>query len=583
MRIRLVLRVLPLVVMPTAVLSLTAARVLKDWELVLERRLETNAAAAIRSVARRLDALLERTLRDVAAGMTRDTAAGGTPASLEAAAGGVRTSCGLAHRVFLFMNPWGFLYPPEDNAEGGGEDPLGGLKTALRGEMAGALGRRPEVRVAVDRAAYCFTALPGENDVYAGFEVDAGAFRTALADALRQFSKEGLTLAADGPGVAGEAGADGDARAVVIESPLGRPSEVAGRVAGARLLAEGRLFAPYGFVRIRAFLANPREMRAAGSLQARLFGWGIVLLFTGIVAGAGVVLRQAAAEIARARSRSDFVMGLSHDLRTPVATLKMLAESLFLGTIPDPAKQKQFLGAMVRECERLNRLVDRVLFLVRFGQRALVYSLKDTDVEFLVSAAVDVFRSQILGMADREHGFRFNVAVARDLPAVRGDGSALTQVMLNLLDNAVKYGRQAGDGPAKADTIDVAACRVVRRRRLGRRRGWVAISVRDHGNGIPRRELRRIFREFYRAPDAGERNVSGVGLGLALCRHVAAAHGGWIEAESKVGRGAVFTMYLPAGGQESGVRSQETGVRSQETGVRSQETGVRGDQPGGRE
>ena len=166
------------------------------------------------------------------------------------------------------------------------------------------------------------------------------------------------------------------------------------------------------------------------------------------------------------------------------------------------------------------------------------------------------------------------------LPLISVDESAMTQVLMNLLDNAVKYsgGRRPvkstsgghvsaapqdetavseGECPEKAQEktrtddgqarIEIEARMVTRKRSLLRtRRKWVSISVRDHGIGMERKELRRIFRRFYRVAGSTGDNVSGVGLGLALCRHVVVAHGGWIEAESTLGKGSTFSVLLPA-------------------------------------
>ena len=185
-----------------------------------------------------------------------------------------------------------------------------------------------------------------------------------------------------------------------------------------------------------------------------------------------------------------------------------------------------------------------------------------------------------------------SVAVQPGLPRLKVDDGALAQVVLNLLDNAWKYGRaqgaeskeqkivnseQAGGGngesrrvqsniqhstfntqrpttknqeqtPRATVVVTVEAVEQAKLRRWWeRKRRWIRISVTDHGEGIRKRDLGKIFREFYRAPNAGEKNTSGVGLGLALCKHVADAHGGWIEAESEAGKGSTFSVYLPAG------------------------------------
>ena len=257
-------------------------------------------------------------------------------------------------------------------------------------------------------------------------------------------------------------------------------------------------------------------------------------------------------------------------MRTPVSSMRMLAESLEMGHVRDPDKQKQFLRTIVTECDRLSQLVERVLFFVRFGQDALVYSLRETDPAVLVESVVRSFAARFSGSAatatdagprteaDRADkaggnatpgssegrvsaaGLTLRWRFAPDLPGVDVDEAAVTQLVLNLLDNAVKYSCRGS-----AD-IRVDVDRATRRRRpFGREKTWVIIMVRDHGIGIRRQELRRIFRKFYRGRGARRDHVSGVGLGLAMCRHIAVAHGGWIEAQSVPGEGSTFKVFLP--------------------------------------
>jgi two-component system phosphate regulon sensor histidine kinase PhoR len=147
-----------------------------------------------------------------------------------------------------------------------------------------------------------------------------------------------------------------------------------------------------------------------------------------------------------------------------------------------------------------------------------------------------------------------NVQVEPGVGRLRGDETALTQLLLNLLDNAYKYSRVAsgegrvarGEGRESGVRIEVEARREKRSRLWGRKGETVAIAVRDYGMGIERGERRKIFRRFYRAPGANQGNISGVGLGLALCKHVAKAHKGWIEVASAPGQGSTFTVHLPA-------------------------------------
>lgn len=266
---------------------------------------------------------------------------------------------------------------------------------------------------------------------------------------------------------------------------------------------------------------------AGRALQVRLYGWGIFLLGVVVAAGSWLVLRRVSTEIRQARARTDFVALVSHELRTPLASMKMLAESLYLENIRDPEKRKKSLEIVIKETDRLWSLVERVLFFVRLDQDAVVYHRREEPAAELVHGAVQAFRGrQWNGRAT------IDLEIAEPLPPVSADRTAIEQVLLNLMDNAVKYSR----GPAAVHVRAGSSSD-------GR---WVRISVRDEGVGMERRELKRIFRKFYRVGGSRAAVTPGVGLGLALCRHVVRAHGGRIEVESEPGVGSTFTVSLKA-------------------------------------
>ena len=242
-----------------------------------------------------------------------------------------------------------------------------------------------------------------------------------------------------------------------------------------------------------------------------------------------------------AHRREEMVQDVAHDLRTPLASMRMLAESLANGNVR-AKEQPRFLNTIVSECDRLSRLIERVLYLVRYGQGALVYCQRDIDMGALVQRAVAELKA---------YAGSLQLRVAPDLPDVRGDRAALDQVVLNLLDNAVKYGRKPEDEQGERNQAQVKGrveitIEPIERGRWSwsRRATWVRLSVRDFGMGIAPGEQRKIFHRFYRSARAHDRNVSGVGLGLALCRHVVHSHGGWIEVVSQIGEGTTFSVYL---------------------------------------
>ena len=464
---------------------------MRSWELVVQKRLELGAERAVESVREKVEAELASTVA-AAAGGIRSALRGGAYAAMDRAAGEVEGSHPLAGEVFVFMNPWGFIYP-----DGIGEGPQLRTETAedlrrilegrpvSRGGEAVHAGESPHVPAnflatvrreiasspAANRARhftsegrrYCFGPVAEHGGLYVGIEVDPHAFAELLADALADASSGGFTVEADMP-VAVEDGGD----VVVTDSVLtGVAAER--RPAPAAMFCRRSLPPPFESVSIAALLPDPEDVMQAGAMQARLYGWGIAVLALGIVVGVILVLRQGAGEIRQARARSDLVVGVSHDLRTPVASMKMLSESLYMGRVEDAEKRRKFLGIIVRETERLNQLIERVLFFVRFGQDAIAFSFIEVDLGDLVRNAVRAFeaRSGAFGLADREDSRKkaqkaqkvggsaaegIRVSIGADVPPVRSDESAMTQVVLNLLDNAVKYGGGgggAGDGGAR--------------------------------------------------------------------------------------------------------------------------------------
>ncbi|MEI6808322.1 MAG: ATP-binding protein [bacterium] len=315
----------------------------------------------------------------------------------------------------------------------------------------------------------------------------------------------------------------------------GAKSRAAGQKDG--FLASCSLEWPFNGITLSAYAADPGILMRNTALRLILKEWGILMLALGVLAGAWVVFRHAAAETRRLKERSDYVAGISHDLRTPLASMRMLAESLYLGRVEDPGRQKQFLGTIIGESKRLGHLVERVLFFVRFGENALAYQLRRTDIGDVVRQTVESFSGSLAAETDMPMDF-ISLTVEPDLPAVMADPVAVGQVVFNLMDNAVKYSKNvAGHGltPGKVEVL-------VARDSEG---GGIALSVKDNGPGIDKNELKKIFQKFYRVRGSGRESVPGIGLRLALCRHIVHGHGGRIQVESEPGKGSIFTVHLP--------------------------------------
>jgi len=258
-----------------------------------------------------------------------------------------------------------------------------------------------------------------------------------------------------------------------------------------------------------------------------VFGWLIVALVTTTIGGSAAVLAVIFREARLAKLQTDFVNKVSHDLRTPLTSIRMFVETLQLGRIPDEARQREALEIISEETARLSALINRLLDWARMESGRRTYQLVRQPVGPIVDAALEAFEALLL-----QSPATVECHVQPDLPPVLGDRQALTEALLDLLQNAHKY-----TGPEKRITVRAVA-----------NGPTVQLSVTDNGPGIPEREHKRIFKKFYRARDPLSRTIEGTGLGLAMVKHIANGHGGRVSVSSQVGHGATFTISLPAAG-----------------------------------
>ena len=227
-------------------------------------------------------------------------------------------------------------------------------------------------------------------------------------------------------------------------------------------------------------------------------------------------------ELRRVESvRRDFVANVSHELKTPIGALSLLAETMAVGD--DSPVNSQLADHVQREANRLGRIVDDLLDLSLIEAQE-----RPTREPVPVHVVLHEAAERVRGVADAV-GIPLSVApVATDL-VVAGDRSQLVSAVANLLDNAVKYSEPGEPVEVDATVGD----------------GSICISVRDHGIGIPSRDLERIFERFYRVDRARSRATGGTGLGLSIVRHVAQAHGGDVTVESTEGEGSTFRLRVP--------------------------------------
>jgi two-component system, OmpR family, phosphate regulon sensor histidine kinase PhoR len=283
----------------------------------------------------------------------------------------------------------------------------------------------------------------------------------------------------------------------------------------------GFVFVPAAFLLAIGILilvlgAAPRDI---------VFGVLILTLVATTVAGTAATLMVVQREARVARLQSDFVNKVSHDLRTPLTSIRMFVETLQLGRLQDEDRQREALQIIAEETARLSGLINRLLDWARMESGKKSYRFDRQPVAPIVEAALQAFALQQLS-----HPMAVRRAIEPGLPQVMADREALVEALLNLLNNAYKY-----TGTEKVITVGAS-----------RSGPTVLLSVADNGPGIGGSDQKRIFDKFYRARDPLERTIEGSGLGLAMVKHIITAHGGRISVASELGHGATFTVALPA-------------------------------------
>jgi two-component system phosphate regulon sensor histidine kinase PhoR len=264
----------------------------------------------------------------------------------------------------------------------------------------------------------------------------------------------------------------------------------------------------------------------------------VVLSCVVILGGVATILLAAAKERRTSALKSEFVANVSHELKTPLALVRMFSEMLHSGRVASDAKRQEYLDIIMSESERLSSLIENVLDFARVERGRQAYELALGSVGDAVSKAVNVYRHR----AESE-GIGLVSEIAPDLPPTKIDDRAIQLAVINLIDNALKYAPGSGIVTVRA----------------GRENGDIVVRVVDRGPGVPLEERERIFERFVRGSTArsqgdasrGEtRRVRGSGIGLALVKHIAESHGGraWVEGDGMSPSGppgASFAISIP--------------------------------------
>nr|WP_323041941.1 ATP-binding protein [Gemmobacter sp.] len=273
-----------------------------------------------------------------------------------------------------------------------------------------------------------------------------------------------------------------------------------------------------------------------GAVRWRVTGPGRDTIYRGTVArvaGLGVTLTfEDISELEQAADmRRDFVANVSHELRTPLTALLGFIETLRGAAKDDPGARDRFLGIMEREALRMNRLVADLLSLSRVEAEERVRPTTRVDLAGLAASVLATLR----GVAEAG-GVVLTLESEPGLPFVPGDADQITQVLHNLVENAIKYGASGG-------RVEVHLRRIAQHPQL--RGPGVSVAVVDHGEGIDALHLPRLTERFYRVDSHRSREKGGTGLGLAIVKHIVNRHRGRLKADSEKGKGSRFEIVLP--------------------------------------
>src|SRR6266850_1986087 len=278
---------------------------------------------------------------------------------------------------------------------------------------------------------------------------------------------------------------------------------------------------------VALYLLDPAKLtRSARTLKFTL-GAVIALLVLAIGIGSWLIVADLNRQLTLARQKTDFVSNVSHELKTPLTSIRMFSELLAEGRVTDSAKQRSYLSIITAETARLSRLINNVLDFARIERGEKKYHFQSCDLNNLLRDTAETYRPHL-----EANGFQFDCELPESPLLVNGDRDALAQVIVNLFSNAEKY----SDSRKKIS---------IHLEQQTNPLPHVELKVLDRGLGVPGGSEEKIFEQFYRAHDSLSSGIQGSGLGLTLARQIARAHGGEVFYAKREGGGSCFGLRLP--------------------------------------
>jgi len=253
-----------------------------------------------------------------------------------------------------------------------------------------------------------------------------------------------------------------------------------------------------------------------------IYGIAITLLLGGMILGIFLTIKDIRREKETAQLRSEFVSNVTHELKTPLTSIYMFAESILLGRVKTKTDQKEYLGIILKETDRLKRLINNILDFTKREKGKLIYHFTEVNLSEVIRSAI-----RDLDYWTMEKRFNVRTEIEEDIIG-NADPDAIKQAVINLLSNAINYSRDRKEIVVK----------------LWEKDRLITIEVEDKGIGIPEGQLDKIFNEFYRVDDENVTEISGTGLGLTVVKDIVQAHHGKLFVKSKINQGSTFTIVL---------------------------------------
>lgn len=275
---------------------------------------------------------------------------------------------------------------------------------------------------------------------------------------------------------------------------------------------------------VQLIQTSPSEADKQFNMRRSIYILSVLVVVVAILFGGVLAIRSTAKELRLAKLKSDFVATVSHEFRTPLTSIRYLAELLQRGRVAEESKKQQYYETITHESERLSRLIENILDFSKIEAGMKEYEFEKTDVVEMCRDLVSRFQEQVAAQE-----FVIDNKIPAKLPKIFADREALSRALFNLLDNAVKY---SGENRK----IEF---------RVGTDEDKVFLKVKDRGFGIHEDDREKVFEKFYRSGDIQNSTIKGSGIGLTLVLHIAKAHGGEVILDSEPGKGTEVTIRIP--------------------------------------